>query len=281
MTNTVPRTGYAPVNGLQMYYEIYGQGAPLVLIHGGLGMIALFADHLLPMLASTRQVIGVELQCHGHTADSDRPFSYEQFADDVAALITYLGVGPADVCGYSLGGGVALQTAIRHPDAVRKLVTISAPYRSDGWYPEVRAGMAAMVAAPMLASPLYQAYAAVAPQPASWSVLIAKTRRLLTGGEYDWSDQIRQTLAAPTLIVVGDADSVRTAHAVELFGLLGGGLRDGAVGGSPDTPGAMSGMVPSQLAILPGTTHFTIIERTDLLAAIIPPFLDAPLPGGK
>ncbi|HET7081223.1 MAG TPA: alpha/beta hydrolase, partial [Chloroflexia bacterium] len=125
MTTPGPTTGYAAVNGLQLYYEIYGAGRPLVLLHGGLGVTGMFAQ-LLPALAATRQVIAVELQAHGHTADIARPLSFEHMAGDIAALIGHLGLGPADLCGYSLGGGVALQTAIRHPEVVRKLVILSA-----------------------------------------------------------------------------------------------------------------------------------------------------------
>ena len=148
---------YANVNGLRMYYEIHGKGQPLVLLHGGLGVIGMF-EQILPGLVETRQVIGVELQAHGHTADINRPLSFDLMADDIAALIKHLGLKSADIFGYSLGGGVALQTAIRHPDVVRKLVIVSAPYKSDGWYPEVRAGMSAMnaeAAKPMAVSPMH------------------------------------------------------------------------------------------------------------------------------
>jgi pimeloyl-ACP methyl ester carboxylesterase len=268
MTTPGPTTGYAPVNGLQLYYEIYGAGRPLVLLHGGLGVTGMFPQ-LLPALAQTRQVIAIELQAHGHTADTDRPLSFEHMADDVAALIGHLGLGNADLCGYSLGGGVALQTAIRHPEVVRKLVILSAPYQRQGWYPEVLAGMAAMnteAAAAMVGSPMHDAYAAAAPRPEDWPVLVEKTGQLLRQ-DYDWSAGVAD-LQAPTLIVIGDADSVRTQHAVYMFGLLGGGQADGAMGGLPR----------AQLAILPATTHFTILDRLDLLLPIIPPFLDAPLP---
>jgi len=158
---------YALVNGLELYYEIHGTGQPLILIHGGLGVIGMF-EQLLPELAGTRQVIGVELQGHGHTADIERPLSFESMADDIAALIKHLGLEKADIFGYSLGGGVALQTAIRHPDVVSKLVIVSAPYESAGWYPENRAGMAAMnaeAARTWIGSPMHQAYVSVAPKP--------------------------------------------------------------------------------------------------------------------
>ena len=258
---------YAPVNGLNLYYERYGSGPPLVLLHGGFGVIGQMFGHLIPLLAPQREVIAVELQGHGHTGDIDRPLSYEALADDIAALLRHLGLAQADVCGYSLGGGVALQTAIRHPEVVGKLVLISAPARRQGWYPATLAGMAAVngvVAATWGGSPLYEAYAAVAPNVAAWPALADKLQALL-GTEYDWSAQVG-ALPMPVLIVVGDADAVRTAHAVELFGLLGGGQQPAGLG----VP-----LPPGQLAILPGTTHYDIIFRTDLLLPILTTFLAA------
>jgi pimeloyl-ACP methyl ester carboxylesterase len=267
--NKDAKGSYASVNGLNMYYEIHGTGKPLVLLHGGLATIDVLFGQLLPPLAQTRQVIAVELQAHGHTADIERPLSFELMADDIAALIKHLGLEHTDIFGFSLGGGVALQTAIRHPEVVRKLVVASAPYKRDGWYPEVLAGMASMnaeAAEAMVGSPMHQAYVSVAPKPEDWSALVAKLGQLLRQ-DYDWSTAVA-SIKAPTLIVVGDADSVRPAHAVEMFGLLGGGKADGAMGGLPH----------SQLAVLPGTTHFSILARTDLLLQIITPFLDAPMP---
>jgi pimeloyl-ACP methyl ester carboxylesterase len=267
MADTLGQSGYAPVNGLAMYYEVHGTGRPLVLLHGGFGTVDMFAP-LLPTLAETRQVIVVELQGHGHTADIDRPLSFEQMADDVAALIRHLGHDHADLLGYSLGGGVALQTVIRHPDVVRNLIVASAAYASDGWYPEVRAGMAAVnadAARTWVGSPMHESYARVAPQPDEWPNLAAKTGNLLRQ-PYDWTAGMA-TITAPVLILIGDADSIAPAHAVEMFGLLGGGKTDGAMGGRPT----------SQLAILPATTHFTILDHTDLLLPIISSFLDTPM----
>jgi pimeloyl-ACP methyl ester carboxylesterase len=270
--NKDAKGSYASVNGLNMYYEIHGTGKPLVLLHGGLATIDVLFGQLLPSLAQTRQVIAVELQAHGHTADIERPLSFELMADDIAALIKHLGLEHTDIFGFSLGGGVALQTAIRHPEVVRKLVVASAPYKRDGWYPGVLAGMASMnaeAAEAMVGSPMHQAYVSVAPKPEDWSALVAKLGQLLRQ-DYDWSTAVA-SIKAPTLIVVGDADSVRSAHTVEMFGLLGGGNADGAMGGLPH----------SQLAVLPGTTHFSILARTDLLLPIITPFLDAPMPKAK
>lgn len=260
---------YANVNGLKMYYEVYGQGQPLILLHGGLGVIGMF-EQILPSLAEKRQVVAVELQGHGHTADIDRPLSFEQMADDIAALIGQLGLENADILGYSLGGGVALQTAIRHPGLVRKLVIVSAPYRSSGWYPEVRAGMRSMnaeAAQAMIGSPMHQAYASAAPKPEDWPTLVARTGQLV-GQDYDWSKAVA-ALQTLTLIVVGDADAVRTAHAVEFFELLGGGKADAGWDGA--------GMSNARLAILPATTHYNIFF-SPLLAPCVTRFLDEPLP---
>ncbi len=278
MTNTTnqpaPTAGnYASVNGLNLYYETYGgAGKPLVLLHGGVGAIEMFGE-VLPRLAEGRQVIAVDLQAHGRTADVERPMRFELMADDIAALIKRLGLERTDVMGYSLGGGVALQTTIRHPDVVRKLVLVSTPFKRDGWYPEVLAGMAQMgpqAAEPMKQTPMYQLYASIAPRPEDWPVLLTKLGELLRQ-DYDWSKDVAG-IKAPTLIVVGDADSVRTSHAVELFELLGGGKADAGWDGA--------GMSNSQLAILPGTTHYYIFS-SPTLAPTVTPFLDAPMPKAR
>jgi pimeloyl-ACP methyl ester carboxylesterase len=263
-------SGYAPVNGLRMYYEVHGEGRPLILLHGGFGVIGMFAE-LLPRLAETRQVIAVELQAHGHTADIDRPLSFELMADDVAALIEHIGLQEVDILGYSLGGGVGIRAAIQHPELVRKLVAVSAPCRSDGWYPEVLAGMRSItgeVAKTWIGSPMYQAYASVARRPEDWPRLAEKTGQLLRQ-DYDWSADVR-AIQSPTMIAIGDADSVRTAHAVEFFELLGGGQRDAGLDGS--------GIPRARLAILPGTTHFNIL-LSSMLGSAVTSFLDAPMPG--
>jgi pimeloyl-ACP methyl ester carboxylesterase len=258
---------YAPVNGLEMYYEVHGEGDPLILLHGGFGGIVEYAQ-LLPLLAETRQVIAVELQAHGHTADIDRPLSYEALADDVAALIEYLGFENADVMGFSLGGGVALRTAIQHPDSVRKLVLVSTPFQRAGIHPEFNAGMEAMsaeAAQMMLETPMYQFYSSVAPNVENWPTLVGKVADMLRP-DYDWTEDIA-SVTAPTLIVVGDNDFIPPSHAVALYELLGGGVA-----------GGMVEMPASQMAVLPGTLHYTILSRTDLLLPILTPFLDTPLP---
>ena len=266
----VPGAGnYAEVNGLNMYYEIHGSGEPLILLHGGVGAIEMFGE-VLPVLAEGRRVVAADLQAHGRTADIDRPLSYEMMAEDVAALIGHLSLGKADVMGYSLGGGVALQTAIRHPEVVRKVVLVSTPFKRDGWYPEILVGMEQLgpeAAEPMKQTPMYQLYAGVAPRPEDWPVLLTKLGRLLGQG-YDWSEEVA-AIEVPTMIVFGDADSVRTAHAVEFFELFGGGKADAGWDGS--------GMSNARLAILPATTHYNIFS-SPALASAVTPFLDAPMP---
>src|SRR5215213_291478 len=182
---------HAAVNGLEMYYEIHGTGRPLILLHGGVGAIEMFGE-VLPLLAEGRRVVAVDLQAHGRTVDIDRPTTFEAMADDLAALIEHLGLGEADVMGYSLGGGVALRTAIQHPKVVRKLVLVSTPFKREGWYPEVLAGMEQMgpaAAEPMKQTPMYQLYSSIAPRPEDWPVLLTKLGGLslrTTTGRKKW-----------------------------------------------------------------------------------------------
>jgi pimeloyl-ACP methyl ester carboxylesterase len=250
-----------------MYYEIHGAGEPLILLHGGLGSTGMFAD-LLPALSAHRKVIAADLQGHGRTADIDRPLRIDTMADDVAGLMQHLGIKQADVMGYSMGGAVALRTAIQHPDMVKKLIVVSASCKRDGWYPEVLAAMSQMgpgAAEALKPSPIYQMYARTAPKPADWPVLLGKMGDLLRQ-DYDWSKEVA-AIRAPTLLVFGDADAVRTAHAVEFFGLLGGGKKEGGWDGS--------GMSNARLAILPGVTHYNSFS-SPALAPAVTSFLDAP-----
>ncbi len=261
------KSGYAPVNGLSMYYEIHGAGKPLILLHGGVGGIDMFGPNL-PALGKNRQVIAVDFQGHGHTADIDRPLRYEFMADDIAALMRYLGIEKADVMGNSLGAGIALQLAIRHPELVRKLVLVSTPFRQDGWYPEIQAAFAQMgpqAAQGIKSSPLATLYPNV-----DWDVLFTKIGDLETR-EYDYSKEVA-ALPMPTLLVFADADSIRPSHIVEFYGLLGGGQRDAGLDGS--------GRSINQLAIIPSVTHYTIDSSPTLTTTVIP-FLDAPMPQTK
>jgi pimeloyl-ACP methyl ester carboxylesterase len=266
MTNTSSLGHYAQVNGLAMYYEIHGEGQPLVLLHGGLLTIDLSFGQLLPGLAARHQVIAVELQAHGHTADIDRPLSFEAMADDVAALVGQLGLPRVDVLGYSLGGGVAWQTAIRHPEIVRNMIAVSAPIRREGWYPETLTGMAAITAEMMAATPLKPAYDRCAPSTGGWSALVTKVRQL-TSRDYDWTAEVER-LRRPVLIVVGDDDGLRLPHVVDMYRLVGGGKGKSGMGSGP----------ASQLAVLPGTNHLTVLNRVEVVLPIITAFLDSPTP---
>ena len=266
------KTGYVRLDGLQLYYEVHGNGEPLVLLHGGLGSTEMFGE-LLPALARTRKVIAADLQGHGRTADIDRPISYEALSDDIWALMTHLEIEKADVMGYSLGAGTGLQMTIRHPAAVRKLVVVSTVFKKDGWYPEILTAMAQLgpsVAEQLKQSPWYQTYSRIAPDPANWPVLVTKMGHLLRK-DFDWSKNIAG-IKAPTMLVCGDADSMRPEHVVEFFELLGGGKKDGGWDGS--------GISKARLAILPGLTHYNIFS-SPALAPMVMPFLDAPMPEAK
>jgi pimeloyl-ACP methyl ester carboxylesterase len=257
---------YASVNGLELYYEIHGHGQPLVLLHGALGTIQSCFAKLLPVLARGHQVVAVELQGHGHTADVDRPLSYEQMADDLAALMRSLDMPSADVVGYSLGGAVGLQLAIQRPDVVRRLVCAGGTsYRRDGLYPEMLAD-AGPATEQLEGSVWHQAYLQVAPRPDAWPRLVAKVTELDRTFE-GWAAAAIQTVAQPTLLIIGDSDIVRPEHTVEMFRLLGGGV----VGDLVDMP-------VSRLAVLPGTSHVGMLERVDWLQSMIDDFLDSTPP---
>lgn len=263
MTQTDMQSGYAPVNGLHMYYEIHGSGGvPVVLLHGAY-MSTGMMEFLLPGLANTRQVIATDFQGHGRTADVDRPITYEQMADDVAALMEHLGIEQADVAGYSMGGSVTLQVAMRHPDLVRKVVAISGQYRLDGLYPEVIVGIATNSTPElMMGTPWYENYASVAPNPDDFPMLVEKLKRL-DAEEFAWDEAQIEAIAAPTLLVYGDADVIRPEHMIELFRLLGGGV-----------PGDFTGLPKTRLAILPSTTHVGVMNRADWVLPMITEFLD-------
>lgn len=253
------QAGYIPANGANLYYEMHGHGQPLLLLHGGLGTVEMFAT-LAPVLAGDRRVILVEMPGHGRSPDRDRPLRFELMAGDLAALIARLGLGPVDIAGYSLGGGVALHTAILHPALVRRLVLISTPYSHDGWYPDVRAGMAALderAAQAMTGSLPHAAYTRVAPRPEQWPALVAKTGDLLRQ-PYDLSAEVAR-LQLPVLLIAGDRDSIHPAHLVSFYELLGGGQGDGQ---EPENG--------SQLAIVPGADHYNI-----LFAPALAPLLGA------
>jgi len=264
---TKPTGDYAEVNGINLYYEIHGEGQPLVLLHGGLGAIEMFGWNL-PEFAAKRQVVAVDLQGHGRTVDIDRPLSVEFMADDVAALVRYLELDRVDVVGYSMGGGVALQLAVRRPELVRKLVVVSAVFRSDAYYPEILAQQSqvnASAAEFMKQTPMYELYSAIAPRTEDWPRLLDKIGTAMKQ-PFDFTQQIRG-ITAPTLVVAGDCDIFPPSHAVELFTLLGGGQRDGGWDGA--------GRPKSRLAIRPGFTHYTIFSDEGLSSTALE-FLDDP-----
>jgi pimeloyl-ACP methyl ester carboxylesterase len=267
-TEQAPTTGYAPVNGLQMYYEIHGPvgGPPLVLLHGAFSATGTSFGAVLPGLAETRQVISVEQQGHGRTADIDRPLSTPQMARDTAALLDHLGIRQADVLGYSMGAGVALELAIERPDLVRKVVVVSLGYNKAGLHPGLLAGLDQLTPQQMAGSPWHEEYLRIAPRPDDFPRLFEKVAEL-NRNIPDWPAEAVASIEAPMLIVMGDSDIVRPEHAVEMFRLRGGGV-----------VGDWVGIPASQLAILPGTPHSTATQRADILVPMLRTFLEAPLP---
>lgn len=254
---------YAEVNGLKMYYEIYGEGKPLLLLPGALSGINTAFGKLIPLLAVERQVIAVEFQGYGHTADiPGRPLSYEQFADDVIELLSVLNISQTDIFGYSTGAGVALQVAIRKPDVIRKLVLASVSYNSSGRHPDLKILFSPEVMMNALKGSPYEAeYLNTAARPEDWSGHIAKVRTFEQTAQ-DWSVDEIKSIKAPALIIAGDADIIQPEHVLALYKLFGGG-----------SLGELS-MPASQLAILPGTMHTALTQKTDLLMAMIPGFLN-------
>src|SRR6266702_4218789 len=265
MTNTTNHSAgnYAAVNGISLYYEVHGTGKPLIMLHGGFGSFEMFTA-LSPALGLDQHVIGVDLYGHGRTALTDRPLRFEHMADDIAGLIQHLGLEKADLLGFSLGGAVALQTAIRHPERVNKLVLISTPFKRAGWHPEMQTGMTNIAPEFFMSTPIYDSYIRVAPKPEDFPRLVANMREALSQ-DYDWTESV-SALRTPTLIIAGDADGLPPSHAVAFFTLFGGGLKDAGWNGEH--------LISSQLAILPGATHYNIESRADLLLPVLSPFLD-------
>lgn len=261
---TFVRSDFAAVNGLRLYYEVHGSGRPLIVLHGGVAASEAFGPNL-PALAASRQVIAVHLQGHGRTADIARPLRFETLADDVAALAVHLGLQRIDVLGYSLGGGVAQQLAIRHPGLVDRLVVVSQVFRRSAWYPEVlgafdaMAAHAAQIAQNIAQSPMGKLYPDV-----NWALLLRKIGEL-ESQDYDWSADVTK-IQARTLLVFADADAIPPEHMVEFWRLLGGGQHDAGMDGARRPKG--------QWAVLPGTTHYDLLA-TDALARVAIPFLDA------
>ncbi|MEV6057368.1 alpha/beta fold hydrolase [Streptomyces sp. NPDC052107] len=249
-------SAYAKTDGLEMYYEVHGEASarrPLVLLHGGVCTIGLSFGAVLSALAAARQVVAPELQGHGHTADTDRALTVPVLASDVVALLDELGIAQADLLGFSLGGLTALEVAVRHPDRVGRLVVASAPYRQDGFHPEIQdpASGSSRLPSPQDFQEMADAYAAVAPHPGHFQDLLAKCSAA-AHTPLPWSADDLRGLRAPTLLVIGDRDFVRIEHAAEMRALI------------PD----------ARLAVLPGTTHMALMRRTALLLPLLHEFLD-------
>ncbi|MFC7241855.1 alpha/beta fold hydrolase [Catellatospora aurea] len=265
--DTTGTGAYAEVNGINLYYEIHGSGRPMILLHGGLGSGEMFGP-ILPALADHHQVIAVDLQGHGRTADIDRPLEVPLMADDIAALIDHLGLDRPDVVGFSLGGGVALLTAIRHPGKVGRVVSASANIRRSAIYPEMLGQQGQVNAAAaefMKDTPMYELYQRVAPRPQDFPRLLDKIGEAMQK-DFDYTDEVRG-LQVPTLIVAADADMAPPSHFVEIFSLLDGGQRDGGWMGDGRPKGGHA------LAILPGLTHYNIVD-SPLFASAALAFLD-------
>jgi pimeloyl-ACP methyl ester carboxylesterase len=247
-------TGYAPVNGLKTYYEIHGKGEPVVLLHGSFMTITNNWQDMIAGLSKTRQVIAVEMQGHGRTADIKRDFSYEDLADDTAAMLDYLKIEKADLIGYSMGGGVAMQAAIRHPETVRKVVSISAVFRHDGWVKEAEI---------FKASPIETEYKKLSPTPNEFLNFIKRVMSMDLK-PYDFGAEKLRATKAPMFFIHGDADGVRLDHIAEMFRLKG-----------DEIFGDMRPRSASRLAILPNTTHVSLMQKIDIIAPMINNFLDA------
>ena len=258
-----PTTGYAPVNGLDMYYEVYGSGEPVVLLHGGFMTITSNWEGWIGELAKTRKVIAVEMQGHGRTADIPREPNSENLADDVAALLKYLKLSRADLIGYSMGGRVAMQVAVRHPDQVRRVVVISSTFRRDGMTQEGRDAMSTLTPEVFKGSPLEAEYKRLSPTPDQFAKFV---ERLVAADakEDDLSADQLQSTTAPMFFIHGDADGIRLQHLAEMFRLKGGEIY-----------GDLRPRSASRLAILPNTTHVTLMERISIIVPMANDFLDA------
>jgi pimeloyl-ACP methyl ester carboxylesterase len=247
--STANTTGRAAVNGVELYYEIHGEGAPLVMLHGGVAPAEMFGVPLGEM-SKHHKVIAIHMRGHGLSTDAEAPWSSELMADDVAALLDEIGIGKADVMGYSMGGAVALQLTIRHPEKVNRLVVVSIAFRADGNYPEVREAFrqmpaqAEMIGGQIAGSPLATLYPDV-----DWVRMMKKTAEM-NQPAHDWSADVA-AIKAPTLLIFGDADSIMLEHMVEFYKLLGGGQRDAGFDGSLRSP--------NRFAIIPNTTHYNLL----------------------
>lgn len=258
-TQQKPATGYAPVNGLKMYYEVHGKGEPLVLLHGAFMTITNNWSEWIPELAKTRQVIAVEMQGQGRTGDIARDMTSENLADDVAALLAYLKIPKADVLGYSMGGTVAMQVAVRHPENVRKVVVISSPYRRDGMTQEGRDAIKGITPELFVGSPLKK----LSPTPDAFPGFVKHVLDADAKG-YDLDAAQLKATKAPMFFIFGDADGIRLEHVAEMYRLKGGG-----------THGDLGPRSSSRLAVLPQATHVTLMERMKDIVPMVNDFFNA------
>jgi len=263
IVNKPSETGYADVNGLKMYYEVYGEGKPLVLLHGSYMTIPLNWSQAIPMFKG-RKVIVAEMQGHGRTRDIARKISYEGMADDVSGLLRHLQIDSTDILGYSMGGGVAFQLAIRHPEQVRRLIVLSGSYAHDGWWPDVEASYRSITADIFKGSPIEKQYDSLGNDPKHFPEFVKKVISIDLE-PYDWSKDAKK-IKAPLFMAIGDADGIQYEHALALFRALGGGKM-----------GDIHGLPKSRLAILPGTTHIGMMYRMDWLVPMIDDFLNSDL----
>ncbi len=259
-----PTAGYAPVNGINMYYEVHGSGEPVVLLHGAFMTITNNWDGWIGELSKTRKVIAVEMQGHGRTADvPGRDISSENLADDVAALLDTLKIARADLIGYSMGGAVAMQCSIRHPDKVRKAVIISSTFRSDGAVAGASDAISKLAAEDFKGSTLDTEYEKLSPTPNDFPKFV-KRLAAMASKPYDFGEDKLKATKAPMFFIHGDADGVRLDHIAEMFRLKGG-----------ETHGDMGPRTASRLAILPDTTHVTLMQRMPIIVPMVNDFLDA------
>ena len=258
-----PTTGYATVNGVKMYYEVHGRGEPVVLLHGAFMTITNNWTGWIGELAKTRKVIAVEMQGHGRTADSARDITYENLADDVAALLAHLKIPRADLIGYSMGGAVAMQCAIRHPDKVRKVVVISSMFRRDGMVKEALDAIPKLTADAFKGTPIEIEYKKLSPTPDGFPNFVKRLVATATK-DYDFGADKLKATTAPMFFIHGDADGIRLEHVAEMFRLKGGEIH-----------GDLRPRSASRLAILPNTTHVTLMQRMAVIVPMVNDFLDA------
>lgn len=270
MTTAPARRGHLPINGLSLYHEVYGEldrsEPPLLIIPGGF-MSTGSVSSWVSALARRRTVIIFDQQGHGRTPDTSRELSYERFGDDAAALLRALDVERADVLGYSQGGGVALQLALRHPGLVNKMILLGATCHRDGWYPSVLQGVAGLSAATFAGSPVEQAFLGHTPDADAFAAFVEKLK-VMTIDDQELGDEQVRSLAAPTMIIIGDADAVRPEHALAMFRLRGGGDEEAAASG------VLREAPPARLVIMPAMSHIGLIGASAVLVPMVEAFLE-------